>query len=154
LPVEAAMLRSAVMKSAADVPIAILQQVIEQVRVHEGSQSAERRSGWTSARAATHLALAQRGSRLALYDLRETIESAREPLPVEFFAALTEIGDTTCLEPIAAAYTRATDDWSRRQLVDAIRAIVKREKVSRRHAAVKKIEKRWPGAWETLVVSR
>jgi hypothetical protein len=103
------------------------------------------------ARAATHLALAHRASRLALYDLRETIESSRERIPVEFFAAVTAIGDTSCLEPLATAYSRANDEWSRRQLADAFRAIVQREKVTRRHAAVKRLEKRWPGAWEKIL---
>jgi hypothetical protein len=103
-----------------------------------------------STRAATHLALAQRKSHLALYDLRETMESSRERIPVEFFAAVTAIGDTTCLEPIATAYSRAKDDWSRRQLADAFRAIVGREKLTRRHAVAKKIEKRWPGSWALL----
>jgi hypothetical protein len=106
------------------------------------------------ARATTHLALAHRASRLALYDLRETIESSRERIPVEFFAAVTAIGDTSCLEPLATAYSRVQDEWSHRQLADAFRAIVQREKVTRRHAAVKRIEKRWPGAWESLVTSR
>ena len=100
--------------------------------------------------AATHLALAQRNSRLALYDLRETIESTRERIPVEFYAAVTVIGDTSCLEALAIAHTRAKDDWSRRQLADAFRAIVGREKLTRGHAVAKKIEKRWPGSWELL----
>jgi hypothetical protein len=103
------------------------------------------------ARAAAHLALAQRGSRVALYDLRETIESARDRLPVEFFAAVTAIGDASCLEPIASAYSRASDDWSRRHLADAFRAIVDREKMTKRHATAKKIEKRWPGVWTAMV---
>jgi len=103
------------------------------------------------ARAAAHVALADRGSRVALYDLRETIESAREPIPVEFFAAVTAIGDATCLEPMAVAYRRAKDDWSRRHLADAFRAIVSREKMTRRHATAKKIEKRFPGMWEQLL---
>jgi hypothetical protein len=103
------------------------------------------------ARAATHLALAQRGSRLALYDLRETIESAHDRLPVEFFAAVTAIGDATCLEAIANAYSRARDEWSRRHLGDAFRAIVDREKITKRQAMAKKIEKRWPGVWTAMV---
>ena len=151
LPAGADVLKSAVARSANDVPLATLHQVIERIRIHEGSQSGERRAEWMGARAATHQALAQRGSRLALYDLRETIESARERLPVEFFAAVTAIGDTSCLEPIANAYARASDDWSRRHLADAFRAIVGREKVTKRHAAARKIEKRWPGVWAAIV---
>jgi hypothetical protein len=105
-------------------------------------------------RAATHLALAQRGSRLALYDLRETIESARQPVAVEFLAAVTAIGDASCLESLAATYARQAasgpDDWWRRHLADAFRTIVSREKITRRHAVVKKIEKRWKTALDEL----
>ena len=104
------------------------------------------------ARAAAHVALASRGSRLALYDLRESLESADAPLPVEFLAALSLVGDASCLEAIAAAYARPAasgrgrDDWWRQHLADAFRAIVAREAITRRHAVMKKIEKRWPDA--------
>jgi HEAT repeat protein len=106
------------------------------------------------ARAAAHVALATRGSRLAVYDLREALEAAREPLPVEFLAALTLAGDASCLEPIAAAYARAAGDhadaWWPRHLADAFQSIVSREGLTRRHAVVKKIEKRWPDALRAL----
>src|SRR4029078_3155240 len=120
-----------------------LTQIIERIRVHEGSAT-EGRAGWIGTRAAAHLALAHRGSRLALYDLRETIESLRERIPVEFFAAVSAIGDASCLDPIATAYSRAKDDWSRRHLAEAFRAIVNREKITRRHAVAKKMDKLWP----------
>ena len=45
-----------------------------------------------TARAAAHQVLAARGSTVALYDLRETVESG-EPAPVEMLAALEVIGD-------------------------------------------------------------
>jgi hypothetical protein len=102
------------------------------------------------ARATVHVTLARRGSRLGIYDLREALEAAAEPLPVEFLAALKVIGDTSCLEPLAAAYCRtgrtgATgSDWWRRHLWEAFQAIVVREGVTRRRALVKRIEKRWP----------
>jgi hypothetical protein len=153
LPDNAEVLKSALARSAADVPLSTLHQIIERIRVHEGS-AAERRASWIGTRAAAHLALAHRGSRLALYDLRETIETVRERIPVEFFAALAEIGDASCLYPIATAYSRAKDDWSRRHLVDAFRAIVTREGITRRHAVAKKMDKRWPGLWQSLVTSR
>jgi len=150
LPGDPEALKSAIARSAASVPLSTLHQIVERIRLHEGSLPRERRVEWMSTRAATHVALAHRNSRLALYDLRETIESSRERVPVEFFAAVTAIGDTTCLEPIATAYSRARDDWSRRQLADAFRAIIGREKLTRRHAVAKKIEKRWPGSWDVL----
>ena len=154
LPADADALKSAIVRSAGDVPPSTLHHIIERVRVHEGSEASEHRAAWMAVRAAAHLALADRGSRLALYDLRETIESSRERIPVEFFAAVSVIGDVSCLEPIATAYARTQDGWSRRHLADAFRAIVDREKVTRRHAAAKKIEKRWPGSWGRLVASR
>jgi hypothetical protein len=106
------------------------------------------------ARAAAHVTLAQRGSRLALYDLRESLEAARGGLPVEFLMAITLIGDATCLEAIAAAHSKAKpkDAWWRRHLVEAFQAVVKREQITRRHAAMKKIEKRWPGLLHDMAI--
>ena len=77
-------------------------------------------------RGAIHQALAARNSRLALYDLRESLLAA-ERLPVAFLAALDEIGDATCLETLAAAYdesSRSGDTWWREHLAQAFRAIV------------------------------
>lgn len=141
-------LRQALQSVSADVPVETLHRLVERIRIQEGAESGPRRTEWTAARAAAHLALAQRGSRLALYDLRETLESARHPLPVGFLAALTAIGDTSCLEPIVAAYRHATsgrqpeDDWWRRHLADAFQTIVGREKLTRRSTAIKRLEKR------------
>jgi hypothetical protein len=153
LPDSAEVLKSAMARSSGAVPASVLHHIIERVRVHEGTK-AERGAAWIGIRAAAHLVLANRGSRLALYDLRETIESSRERIPVEFFAAVTAIGDASCLEPIATAYSRARDEWSRRHLADAFRAIVGREKITKRHAVAKKMEKRWPGTWKSIVDSR
>jgi hypothetical protein len=100
------------------------------------------------------VALAARGSRIALYDLRESLESvsaASAPLPVEFLAALSTAGDASCLEAVAAAYARATHNtWWRDHLADAFKTIIKRERHTRRHAVVKKIEKRWGSALDQL----
>jgi len=160
LPGDAQGLRRAIARSSADVSPSSLRQLIDRIRVHEGSEPMARRSDWMAVRAAAHVALAERGSRLALYDLKETLESAAQPVSGEFLAALGAIGDASCLEPIAAAYARAArtgqppDDWWQRHLADVFRGIVKREKITRRHAAIKRIEKRWPGAYESIVDSR
>ena len=63
-------------------------------------------------RGRVHVALAARGSRIALYDLRESLEAAAPatsfsgPLPVDFLAALSTAGDASCLEAVTAAYAR------------------------------------------------
>ncbi len=143
-------LRQAIARAGQRAPLPVLLRIIERVREHEREQAAAQRADWTAVRAAAHLALAQRGSRLAVYDLRESIEAARVPLPVEFLAALSTIGDASCVEAIAGAFAVARDQWWREHLADAFRAIVKREKLTRRHAAIRKIEKKSRPALDAL----
>jgi len=132
-----------------------LAALVERIRAREDAERGTARDAWTRARGAAHVALARRGSRLGLYDLRESLEKSTAPLPVEFMAALSLIGDASCLESVAAAYTHVLQDapgdtgWWRDHLVDAFRAIVKREKLTKRHAVMKKIEKRWPAILRT-----
>jgi hypothetical protein len=94
---------------------------------------------WRAARGAVHQALALRGSRVALYDLRETFARASGPLPSSFLAAVTMIGDESCVEPLASAYANATTDarW-KGQLAQAFRAVVKRERITKRHSALRR----------------
>lgn len=136
---------------AARAPLAALLCVVERARGREEVEAGAR-AEWMAARGAAHMALARRGSRLALYDLRETFASARTPLPADFVAAVLAVGDESCLEPLAAAYARAgaggntrgsrdRQAWWRQQLADAFHAIVKQKRVTRRHAALRKIER-------------
>jgi hypothetical protein len=109
---------------------------------------------WRALRGTVHQALARRGSRVALYDLRESFMAATSPLPVSFLGAVHDVGDASCLEPLAAAYAGASpsEEWWRQQLASAFRAIVEREKLTRRSAVLKKIEKKWPGVAAGLIV--
>jgi hypothetical protein len=149
LPDEPARLRHALSQEGGRLSLLALHRLIQRIREREGAEPASGRPEWTTTRAAAHAVLAARGSRIALYDVRETLEAAADPLPVEFLTALTEVGDATCLQAIAAAYSKARskrdEDWWRSHLAGAFRAIVKREKITKRHAAMKKLEKRWPG---------
>jgi hypothetical protein len=90
-----------------------------------------------------HLALAKRGSRVALYDLREALEQAGEPLPADFLEALRLVGDVTALEPLAAAYvhseTMADGETWRRSVAETFQTIVAREGITRRHSAMKRV---------------
>lgn len=124
-----------------------LHSLLQRIRDREESERGPQREAWTRARGAAHVALARRGSRLGMYDLREALERSTAPLPIEFMTALSLIGDATCVEAIAAAYAhvaRRGDDWWSDHLADTFRAIVKREKLTARHAVMKKIQKRWP----------
>ncbi|HJR61987.1 MAG TPA: hypothetical protein VJ813_21450 [Vicinamibacterales bacterium] len=147
LPEDPAAVGEAVRGRAATAPLSILQKLVEAVRAREGeSAPAGSREAWQQVRGALHQALALRGSRVALYDLRETLAQAREPLPAAFLAAAHVIGDESCLEPIAAAWTAADDARWRHQLEAAFRVIVKRQKISRRGAVLNRVEQRFPEA--------
>jgi hypothetical protein len=124
-------------------PLAELHRIVERIREREAAAPAAARGEWARARGTAHVALAKRSSRLGLYDLREALERASAPLPVEFLTALSIAGDASCLEAIATAHQRATDTWWRRHLSDTFQAIVTREGLTRRHAVIRKIEKRW-----------
>jgi len=113
-----------------------------------------RREEWRAVRGLAHQALAARNSRLALYDLRDSLLEP-DRLPVAFLAALEEIGDATCLEPLAAAYdasSRSGDAWWREHVAAAFRAIVLREGLTRRHASVKRALARWPDSATELML--
>ena len=122
--------------------IAGLHDAVTAIRAREAAEpDSLNRARWAAARAAAHQALAARGSRVALYDLRETLEEATVPLPVGFVAALREIGDATCLEAIAAALVRIPSDeaWWHDHLTEAFATIVDREGLTRRHAVMKRL---------------
>ncbi len=147
---DAAALRRAIVDAGRTAPLPLLLKIVERVRDREAAEPVPRRAEWTAARAAAHRALAERGSRLALYDLRESLDSAAR-LPVELVAALSLVGDAGCLEAIAGAYARSSgpgrtrDDWWRQHLADAFVTIARRE-----NAVIRKIAKRWPATLEEL----
>ena len=152
LPDDPEKLRHRLSLGRASASLTDLQDLVERIRAREASESGARREAWTRARGAAHVALAKRGSRLGLYDLRESLEKSAAPLPVEFMAALSLAGDATCLESIATAHAHApesADAWWRDHLADAFHAIVKREGLTGRHAVMRKIQKRWPALIKT-----
>jgi hypothetical protein len=130
-----------------DSALSELHDAIVQMRAQEqADSSALRRQEWQAARAAAHGVLARRDSRIALYDLRETFESARRALPLELLTAITTIGDASCLEPLARAWAACPHDtWWREHLAAAAQAIVHRIRLSGRSAAMKRIRAEWPG---------
>ena len=151
-PADPRFLRELVLAGCADAPLPTLHRLVEMARDHEArASSAADRGAWLAVRGRVHLALALRASRVAVYDLRETLSRAAEPLPEGFAEAAGLVGDGGCLESIAdvldrmpAAIESPMREW-RDTLVRAGRAIVERERLTRRHAVMKKIEKRWPG---------
>ena len=131
-----------------------LQRLVDHVRARETAETdSARRAEWRALRGSVHHALASRGSRLALYDLRDSLLDDG-PLPVTFLAAIEEIGDASCVEALAGAYdesSRSADVWWREHLAGAFRAIVRREGLTRRHLVVKRALARWPEATSELM---
>jgi len=154
--------RELVVEHAAEASLNVLHRLVETLRRRElAERDPAAQAEWKATRAAVHQILATRGSNVALYDLRETLERSEGPLAVEFLAALNAIGDQSCLEPIVAAYARsagqaggAGNDWWQRHLAEAFRQIVKRERLTERHAAMRRIRTRWPGAAAELLARR
>jgi HEAT repeat protein len=166
LPHDPGALRDAIARGGEHVSVSTLHRLLDRIRSRERTDL-QQRAEWESARGSVHMALARRESRLGLYDLRESLEAATRPLPVEFLAAAALVGDPSCLESIALAYAQAnsgspapggtpalmTPDgrpdksrpgWWERHLVDTFQKIVSREGLTRRHAVMKRIARRWP----------
>ncbi len=154
LPATPAALKQALAASRTSARLTELQHVVDHIRAQEQHEPDPlKREEWRAVRGAVHQALAARNSRLALYDLRESLMNA-DRLPVTFLAAIEEIGDASCLETLAAAYeasSRSGDSWWREHVATAFRAIVHREGLTRRHAAIKRAMARWPQATADLM---
>jgi HEAT repeat protein len=124
-----------------------LHELVTRTREREHAESSSRlRSEWLEARGRAHQAIAKRNSLLALYDLRETFEAATAALPQSFLSTAAAIGDASCLEPLARAWAAAGKDleWTH-QLSTTAAAIMRREKLTGRSAAVKKLRANFPG---------
>jgi hypothetical protein len=155
LPSDPAVMAAIVREEGADARVTLLRDLIDQVRNKEKSSKAPAtRANWMAVRGLLHQQLAARNSRLAVYDLRETLAASSDPLPVGFLAAAAAVGDTACLEPIATSWLAATGDrWWRDHLSEAFAAIVKREKLTRRHALMKKLTERSPTFLELVALA-
>jgi HEAT repeat protein len=162
IPDDPRSLRELVAGHGAEASLSALHRLVEALRRRElAERDPSARAEWMATRAAVHQVLATRGSNVALYDLRETLERSEGPLAVEFLAALNAIGDQSCLEPIVAAYARsvgreggAANNWWPQHLADAFRQIVRRERLTERHAAMRRIRTRWPAAAAELLARR
>jgi hypothetical protein len=144
-----------VARAADRAPLSTLHRLIEKVRSREADGRRGLQRDWATVRAALHLSLARRGSTVALYDLREAFQAAHDPLPADYLAAITLIGDATCLEPLALAYAAAhdlsdTEHW-RRDLAAAFKTIVVREKLTRRHAVLRRVRAKFTNELEQLL---
>jgi hypothetical protein len=156
LPADPSVMIAIVREDGADARVTLLRALIDRVRERErATKSSATRAAWMAVRGLLHQQLAARASRLAVYDLRETLATSTSPLPVGFLAAAAAVGDIACLEPLAAAWVAgAGDAWWRDHLAEAFAAIVKREKVGRRHATLQKILQKWPAAGPLVATSR
>jgi hypothetical protein len=156
--VDPAVLQALVVEGGGDAALSTLHRLVEVSKAREDGARAEADGlEWREVRGTLHSALAQRGSRVALYDVRESLASAARPLPDGFVEAAALVGDAACLEAIAEALARvpatmdAREEQWRDALVRAGRAIVRRERLTRRHAAVRKVVKDRPDVAAVLL---
>ena len=131
--------------------LAALHQLVLAIGHRERTAATDaERAGWTLALGAAHHALAARGSRLGRLDLRDALERTAPERLGELVDAAAAVGDAACLAPLAAAWT-AGEESTRTRIAAAFAAIVAREGLTRRHAAVKDALARWPHAAAELV---
>ena len=131
----------------ATAPFSALHAAVAGAREREQTESpGRRRDEWTRMRGAAHLALAHRGSRVALYDLREAFDVARQPLPSDFLAAAARVADESGLEPMARAWAGAKGEpWWRSRLMETAADVVARLKLTGRHSTLRRIRAKWTG---------
>jgi hypothetical protein len=127
--------------------LSTLHALVTRTREREHAESSSRlRSEWLNARGQAHHALARRESLVALYDLRETFEAATQALPQPFVSSAAAIGDASCLEPLARAWSASPKDLTwRHQLETTAATIMRRARLSGRSAIVKKLRANFPG---------
>lgn len=139
-------------RTGAGAPLSSLHALIGTVRDRE-SAGGRRKAEWAAVRGAIHVTLARRGSRVALYDLRETFERVEgHPLPPDFAAAVAMLGDASCLEPLAHAWMHAPRlagaqraSWEK-QLREAFHQVWHREKPASRRRVLDRLQHRWADA--------
>lgn len=135
---------------AGEVSLGDLHRLVVVLREAERGGDAPQAAGWLSCRAAAHQALASRGSRLAVYDLRDALEALGPRTPVGMLSALRDVGDAASLDAVAEAWTGHDDGWFRQQLASVTAAIVARDGLTRRHAVARRLAQRWPAAVAAL----
>jgi HEAT repeat protein len=154
LPNDPQLVCQALAAAGAGLPLPTLHRLVTIVRDRERASDAAGAADWRSVRGAAHVALALRGSRVAAYDLRETVREATAPLPDDFLRALGEIGDADALDDLAAALSRASGaphgPWAL-ALRRTARTIALRERLTARHAALKRLHARWGQVAATLL---
>lgn len=133
-------------ESGAHGSLAALHQLVLAIGHRERTAATDaERAGWTLALGAAHHALAARGSRLGRLDLRDALDRTAPERLGELVAAAEAVGDASCLSPLAAAWT-AGEEPTRARIAAAVASIVAREGLTRRHAAIKDVQARWPRA--------
>ncbi|NIM00095.1 MAG: hypothetical protein GTN89_04045 [Acidobacteria bacterium] len=81
-------------------------------------------------RAKAHVELARIGSRVAISDLREALNSTRGPTDFDMLSAVAKIGKRDELPLLLRAWRRE-DEFTRRKIGEAVRSIMRRERIRR-----------------------
>jgi hypothetical protein len=139
---------SIVQSDADRLPVTSLRRLVELLRTREKTEPAPAdRDAWRTVRGEVHLALAHRGSGVALYDLRETLEQPDTTVGAAFLAAAHAVADISCLEAVAARWSAAAHDrWLRDQFEQIFRVIVERSESNRDATIMTRLLKKQPGA--------
>lgn len=147
LPSAPDILAEAIEAEAEQTPITTLRRLIDLTRTRERAAHDVEHDAWRSARGLLHDTLARRGSVIALYDLRETLEQTNRPISAHFLSAAMMVADVDCLDAIAVRWVHAGHDiWLRDQLERIFHAVVNRARLRRQSPIMAKLLTRHPSA--------
>jgi len=116
-------------------PLSLIHAVVERARRMEQGGTDVEAEAWRNLRGLAHQALGARGSRVALYDLRETVGKEPDRVTIGMLGALSALADRTDLDAIATAWASAGDPWQKSRFEEVGRRIVERDAVDTRHGA-------------------
>ncbi|MGE3841803.1 MAG: hypothetical protein AB7I50_09465 [Vicinamibacterales bacterium] len=126
-PVE--LIRLALEACSRSAPLSLLHAVVERARKLERGQPPVEADAWRNLRGLAHQALGARGSRVALYDLRETMGAQPNHLTIGMLGALSALADRSDLDGVAAAWATATDPSQKLRLEEVGRTLAARHGV-------------------------
>jgi hypothetical protein len=102
------------------------------------------------AHAKAHLELARIGSRVAIRDLRETLGDPERRVELEMLSAVVLIGKREEIGVLLRAYG-LEDDFMQQRIAEAVRTILKRERIRRNNRMFQALDREQLRAFEEIM---
>jgi hypothetical protein len=143
--------RDALLAHGAGIAVTDLHRLVERIRGHEQQEplAPADRDAWRGVRALAHRLLAERQSRLALYDLKEMLDQEEWAVSPDLIEAAAGIADAEAIPSLYARW-RGTGEsagpGAKASLERAVRTVIEREGLTRTHPVLVQLLTRHPDA--------